>query len=192
MKSGLSRFGQGPESTASPPSEIPPGGPGLRALADLNDRSWRFERMAAFHPLRKFSSVFSMTGVDPNRSKLDLPLSIIDSPSWHPASCSALSQSVLNSLHSARLTGARLRSNHSTRNTTQIRWGMRTRSSSSAKRKLGHESWEHTGEELIGGAEITSDVILAPEIEMPWESDKVERIISMPNYATAPATGHKG
>jgi len=52
--------------------------------------------------------------------------------------------------------------------------------------------WEHTGEELIGGAEITSDVILAPEIEMPWESDKVERIISMPNYATAPAIGHKG
>ncbi len=52
--------------------------------------------------------------------------------------------------------------------------------------------WEHTGEELIGGAEITSDVILAPEIEMPWESDKVEGIISMPNYATAPATGHKG
>ena len=52
--------------------------------------------------------------------------------------------------------------------------------------------WEHTGEELIGGAEITSDVILAPEIEMPWESDKVERIISMPDYATAPATGHKG
>ena len=52
--------------------------------------------------------------------------------------------------------------------------------------------WEYTGEELIGGAEITSDVILAPEIEMPWESDKVERIISMPNYATAPATGHKG
>jgi hypothetical protein len=51
--------------------------------------------------------------------------------------------------------------------------------------------WEHTGEELIGGAEITSDVILAPEIEMPWESDKVERIISMPNYATAPATGHR-
>ena len=38
--------------------------------------------------------------------------------------------------------------------------------------------WEYTGEELIGGAEITSDVILAPEIEMPWESDKVERIIS--------------
>ena len=35
--------------------------------------------------------------------------------------------------------------------------------------------WEYTGEELIGGAEITSDVILAPEIEMPWESDKVER-----------------
>ena len=34
--------------------------------------------------------------------------------------------------------------------------------------------WEYTGEELIGGAEITSDVILAPEIEMPWESDKVE------------------
>jgi hypothetical protein len=52
--------------------------------------------------------------------------------------------------------------------------------------------WKYTGEELIGGAEITSDVILAPEIEMPWESDKVERIISMPNYATAPATGHKG
>ena len=52
--------------------------------------------------------------------------------------------------------------------------------------------WEHTGEVLIGGAEITSDVILAPEIEMPWESDKVERIISMPNCATAPATGHKG
>ena len=52
--------------------------------------------------------------------------------------------------------------------------------------------WEHTGEELIGGAEITSDVILAPEIEMPWESDKVERIISMPNYATAPAIGHRG
>jgi hypothetical protein len=43
--------------------------------------------------------------------------------------------------------------------------------------------WEYTGEELIGGAEITSDVILAPEIEMPWESDKVEEIISMPNYA---------
>ena len=52
--------------------------------------------------------------------------------------------------------------------------------------------WEHTGEELIGGAEITSDVILAPEIEMPWESDKVEEIVSMPNYATAPAAGHKG
>ena len=50
--------------------------------------------------------------------------------------------------------------------------------------------WEYTGEELIGGAEITSDVILAPEIEMPWESDKVERIISMPDYATAPAIGH--
>jgi len=52
--------------------------------------------------------------------------------------------------------------------------------------------WKYTGGELIGGAEITSDVILAPEIEMPWESDKVEGIISMPNYATAPATGHKG
>jgi hypothetical protein len=26
--------------------------------------------------------------------------------------------------------------------------------------------WEYTGEELIGGAEITSDVILAPEIDM--------------------------
>ena len=52
--------------------------------------------------------------------------------------------------------------------------------------------WEYTGEELIGGAEITSDVILAPEIEMPWESDKVERIISMPHYATAPAIGHRG
>jgi hypothetical protein len=52
--------------------------------------------------------------------------------------------------------------------------------------------WEYTGDELIGGAEITSDVIIAPEIEMPWESDKVERMISMPNYATAPATGHKG
>jgi len=52
--------------------------------------------------------------------------------------------------------------------------------------------WEYTGEELIGGAEITSDVILAPEIELPWESDKVEGIISNPNYATAPATGHKG
>jgi hypothetical protein len=54
------------------------------------------------------------------------------------------------------------------------------------------ELWEYTAEELIGGAQITSDVILAPEIEMPWESDKVERIISMPDYATAPATGHKG
>ena len=52
--------------------------------------------------------------------------------------------------------------------------------------------WEYTGEELIGGAEITSDVILAPEIEMPWETDKVEGIISMPNSATAPAIGHKG
>ena len=52
--------------------------------------------------------------------------------------------------------------------------------------------WEYAGEELIGGAEITSDVMLAPEIEMPWESDKVEGIISMLNYATAPATGHKG
>ena len=52
--------------------------------------------------------------------------------------------------------------------------------------------WKYTGGELIGGAEITSDAILAPEIEMPWESDKVEGIISMPNYATAPATGHKG
>jgi hypothetical protein len=51
--------------------------------------------------------------------------------------------------------------------------------------------WKYTGEELIGGAEITSDVILAPEIEMPWESDKVEEIVSMPNYATAPAAGHK-
>ena len=52
--------------------------------------------------------------------------------------------------------------------------------------------WEYTGEELIGGAEITSDLIFAPEIEMPWESDKVEGIISMPNYATAPAKGHNG
>jgi hypothetical protein len=52
--------------------------------------------------------------------------------------------------------------------------------------------WQYTREELIGGAEITSDVFLAPEIEMPWESDMVEGIISMPNYATAPATGHKG
>ena len=40
--------------------------------------------------------------------------------------------------------------------------------------------WEYTGEELIGGAETTSDVILAPEIEMPWESNKVEGIMSMP------------
>ena len=47
--------------------------------------------------------------------------------------------------------------------------------------------WEYTGEELIGGAEITSDVIIAPEIEMPWESDRVEEIVSTPNYATAPA-----
>ena len=46
------------------------------------------------------------------------------------------------------------------------------------------ELWEYTAEELIGGAQITSDVILAPEIEMPWESDKIERIMSMPNYAT--------
>jgi len=52
--------------------------------------------------------------------------------------------------------------------------------------------WEYTREELLGGAEITSDLILAPEIEVPWESDKVEGIMSMPNYATAPATGHKG
>lgn len=52
--------------------------------------------------------------------------------------------------------------------------------------------WEYTGEELIGGAEITSDVISTPEIEAPWESDKVEEIMSMPNYATAPATGHRG
>jgi hypothetical protein len=52
------------------------------------------------------------------------------------------------------------------------------------------ELWEYTAEELIGGAQITSDVILAPEIEMPWESDKIERIMSIPNYA--PATGHKG
>jgi hypothetical protein len=42
--------------------------------------------------------------------------------------------------------------------------------------------WEYTREELIGGAEIRSDVTVAPEIEMPWESDKIERIISMPNY----------
>jgi hypothetical protein len=57
------------------------------------------------------------------------------------------------------------------------------------KRKHGisHELWEYTGEELIGGAEITSDVILAPEIEMPWESDKVEGIISMPSYAAEAA-----
>lgn len=46
--------------------------------------------------------------------------------------------------------------------------------------------------ELIGGAEIRSDMFLAPEIEMPWESDKIERIMSMPNYATEPATGHSG
>jgi len=52
--------------------------------------------------------------------------------------------------------------------------------------------WKYTGGELIGGAEITSDVILAPEIEMPWESDKVEKIISMPSFATSPATRHKG
>jgi hypothetical protein len=48
--------------------------------------------------------------------------------------------------------------------------------------------WKYTGEELIGGAEITSDVILAPEIEMPWESDKVEEIVSMPNYRNVSTT----
>jgi hypothetical protein len=52
--------------------------------------------------------------------------------------------------------------------------------------------WEYTGEELIGGVEIKSDMFFAKEIEMPWESDKVEGIASMPNYATAPATGHRG
>ena len=52
--------------------------------------------------------------------------------------------------------------------------------------------WEYTGEELIGGAEIRSDMFFASEIEMPWENDKVEGIVSMPNYATAPATGHRG
>jgi hypothetical protein len=52
--------------------------------------------------------------------------------------------------------------------------------------------WDYTAEELIGSEEITSDVTLAPDIEMPWEGDKIERIMSMPNYATAPATGHKG
>ena len=52
--------------------------------------------------------------------------------------------------------------------------------------------WEYTGEELIGGAEIRSDMFFASEIEMPWENDKVEGIVSMPNYATAPAIGHKG
>jgi hypothetical protein len=34
--------------------------------------------------------------------------------------------------------------------------------------------WEYTAEELIGGAEIRSDMFLAPEIEMPWKSDKIE------------------
>ncbi|WOJ89783.1 hypothetical protein RZS28_00255 [Methylocapsa polymorpha] len=52
--------------------------------------------------------------------------------------------------------------------------------------------WEYTSEELIGGAEITSDVSIAPEIEVPWESDELEQIASMPNYATAPATGGRG
>jgi hypothetical protein len=52
--------------------------------------------------------------------------------------------------------------------------------------------WEYTAEELIGGAEIRSDMFLAPEIEMPWESGKIERIVSMPIYATAPAKGHNG
>jgi hypothetical protein len=52
--------------------------------------------------------------------------------------------------------------------------------------------WEYTGEELIGGAEIRSDMFFASEIEMPWENDKVGGIASMPNYATAPATGHRG
>jgi hypothetical protein len=52
--------------------------------------------------------------------------------------------------------------------------------------------WEYTLEELIGGAEIRSDMTVAPEIAMPWESDKIEGIISMPYYATAPATGHNG
>jgi hypothetical protein len=52
--------------------------------------------------------------------------------------------------------------------------------------------WEYTAEELIGGAEIRSDMFVAPETEVPWESDKIERIMSMPNYATAPATGHNG
>jgi hypothetical protein len=47
---------------------------------------------------------------------------------------------------------------------------------------------EYTGEELIGGAEITSDVILAPEIEMPWESDKVERIDAPLCYRTCDRT----
>jgi hypothetical protein len=52
--------------------------------------------------------------------------------------------------------------------------------------------FEYTAEELIGGAEIKSDMFVAPEVEMPWERDKIERIMSMPNYATAPATGHSG
>ena len=50
--------------------------------------------------------------------------------------------------------------------------------------------WEYTGEELIGGAEITSDVILAPEIEMPWESDEVggDRIDARLRYRTCDRT----
>src|ERR1019366_901702 len=52
--------------------------------------------------------------------------------------------------------------------------------------------WEYTAEELSVSAEIRSDMFLAPEIEMPWESGKIERIVSMPIYATAPATGHNG
>jgi hypothetical protein len=47
--------------------------------------------------------------------------------------------------------------------------------------------WEYTGEELIGGAEITSDVILAPEIDMPWEHDKVEGIMQL-RYRTCDRT----
>jgi hypothetical protein len=43
--------------------------------------------------------------------------------------------------------------------------------------------WDYTAEELIGSEEITSDVTLAPDIEIPWEGDKIERIMSMPNYA---------
>jgi hypothetical protein len=52
--------------------------------------------------------------------------------------------------------------------------------------------WKYTSAQLIGRASVRPDAAFAPEFVMPWESDNIDPIPMMPNYATAPAKGHRG